>query len=435
MNTTDYKFALDLHKTGSQKTINAKTGDTLSRKIIVSFTSGGVPFPLDGVSAQFYATMPNNTTEWSDCEVIGDTVEHVIPLTTLGTAGIVDCELKLIGSQGEVIASPRFSIVVEANKYSETESQTVLTASRFTYIKWSNTMPVSVMLDDPADYIGVYVGCSTSAPDAISEYKWYKYKGDPGELTDGSVTTAKLADSAVTAAKIADASVTYAKLDHEGLPFGYKRLIWIGTGTTASGKYPYINTGYAPNKNTLIKVKFRTLLQTPVNNIFCGANNSQNTDGQYCFYSDANGYMRFNLFGGSPIIGGTAARVLCDQTIHEAEVRTVTTSEIWRAVYFDGKYQGGKELVAAQYDSPNSLFFFSTSNAGDSVRGSSNMQLYYASISELQDGGSVVVKHNYIPALDLDGVPCLYDTAEGVPEENRVLRNANTATGSAFSYA
>lgn len=65
-------------------------------------------------------------------------------------------------------------------------------AATYTHIKWSTNEPSqdSDMGDIPSDWLGIYVGSSSTAPTHYTDYAWYKIKGSTGSngLAVGSVT-------------------------------------------------------------------------------------------------------------------------------------------------------------------------------------------------------------------------------------------------------
>ena len=62
--------------------------------------------------------------------------------------------------------------------------------SSYAYIKWSHNQPTSDadMGDIPDDWMGIYVGASSTAPTAYTSYAWYNIKGAKGD--DGDPITA-----------------------------------------------------------------------------------------------------------------------------------------------------------------------------------------------------------------------------------------------------
>ncbi len=119
METVIYRKTLDLQKPGCQFTINAKKGDTLSRKLSVALTANGKPYTIgEKMIAVFYGRKPDRTTVTNACSIQNNTVEYLFTTQTLAAAGTLRCELKLMETDGETtstIASPQFEVIVEEN--------------------------------------------------------------------------------------------------------------------------------------------------------------------------------------------------------------------------------------------------------------------------------------------------------------------------------
>ena len=61
-------------------------------------------------------------------------------------------------------------------------------AATYTYIKWSDEQPTADadMGDIPSDWLGIYVGSSSTTPTHYTDYVWYEIKGETGATgTDG----------------------------------------------------------------------------------------------------------------------------------------------------------------------------------------------------------------------------------------------------------
>lgn len=56
-------------------------------------------------------------------------------------------------------------------------------ASWYVYLKYSGVMPTSDsdMSDVPDEYVGIYSGTSSTAPEHYTDYTWYDWKGDQGD--------------------------------------------------------------------------------------------------------------------------------------------------------------------------------------------------------------------------------------------------------------
>ena len=121
MNYAVYNIALDIHKTGSQVALSMIRGEN-KRKIVVSLTENGRPYKiLDGCKAVFTAKKPDGNFLYNECEIDFENNLIIYNVTSQTTAamGMVDCQLKLIGSDEGLLFSPTFSLVVADTLYNE----------------------------------------------------------------------------------------------------------------------------------------------------------------------------------------------------------------------------------------------------------------------------------------------------------------------------
>ena len=65
-------------------------------------------------------------------------------------------------------------------------------AQTYVWIKYASAQPTqdSDMGSSPDDWIGIYVGLSSTAPTHYTDYTWYQYKGDTGETGAAATLTA-----------------------------------------------------------------------------------------------------------------------------------------------------------------------------------------------------------------------------------------------------
>jgi hypothetical protein len=113
MNSSKFTMTLDLHKSQSQYSISAIVGDT-NRKLLINITDGGAPYKItDGSSAFISIKRPNNT-EIEDCCLIKNNtvIEYKFTKDTCAAEGIHNCEITLYSLEGEVLGSPKFTMVV-----------------------------------------------------------------------------------------------------------------------------------------------------------------------------------------------------------------------------------------------------------------------------------------------------------------------------------
>ena len=108
-----YPFTLELSKTLSQISIPVTTGDT-KRRFLISLTNGGKPYKLsDGCRAAFTGTKSDGRILYNDCVILDNTVvQYDFTEQTTSAAGRIDCQIKLYGENGEILAAPRFTMVV-----------------------------------------------------------------------------------------------------------------------------------------------------------------------------------------------------------------------------------------------------------------------------------------------------------------------------------
>ncbi|MBR4086994.1 MAG: BppU family phage baseplate upper protein [Clostridia bacterium] len=120
MNTT-YRISLDVHKIESQVSITTFRGDS-GHKIVANLTEDGKPLPLSkNCTVNFEALKADNHTLINECYIDDGKIVYEFKQNTpegetcqvTAYPGTVKCQFKLIGENGRIISSPRFTIVVE----------------------------------------------------------------------------------------------------------------------------------------------------------------------------------------------------------------------------------------------------------------------------------------------------------------------------------
>ena len=115
MNSSTYRFILDLHSTQSQISLPVTLGDT-ARVFEISFSDGGQPYIIEtGVLAKIEIKRPTGTYLEAFCPIEKNTtVKYKFSQNenTAVVAGVHDCSVTLYDAEGEKIGSPRFSMVV-----------------------------------------------------------------------------------------------------------------------------------------------------------------------------------------------------------------------------------------------------------------------------------------------------------------------------------
>ena len=113
MNSSNYRFNLDLHSLHSQTSIPAMLGDT-GRTWHINLSDGSKPYRIEtGCLAKLSIKRPTGTYLEDFCE-IRDNTTIVYPFAkgTCAAVGLHTCEVTLYGLDGEVLGSPKFSMVV-----------------------------------------------------------------------------------------------------------------------------------------------------------------------------------------------------------------------------------------------------------------------------------------------------------------------------------
>lgn len=119
MTYTEHRITLDIHKTVTPVSLSVKKGDT-GRRLLVNLAEKGYPYHIsEGCYAAFTAKKPDGHIIHNECTIDGCTIIYDFTVQTAVVAGQLDCEIKLYGSDGELITSPSFTIIVEDTVYDE----------------------------------------------------------------------------------------------------------------------------------------------------------------------------------------------------------------------------------------------------------------------------------------------------------------------------
>ena len=121
MNPSYYRISLDVHDATSQLSFPIKKGDT-RRRLLISLMDDGVPYTITkGCYAVFSAKKIDGTIIFNDCTIKDNMIIYDISEQTSLVEGRLDCEITLFDSYSEQITSPRFTIVVYATTYTESD--------------------------------------------------------------------------------------------------------------------------------------------------------------------------------------------------------------------------------------------------------------------------------------------------------------------------
>lgn len=130
MNSSIYRITLDIHRQTTQVNLAVKKGDT-ARRIVATLSDGGVPYSIgEGCYAVFMGQKPDGSVLYNACSIENGQIVYDFTEQTVSAAGRMVCELRLYGSDEQLITSPRIAIIVSGTVYedSEVESSAEFTA-------------------------------------------------------------------------------------------------------------------------------------------------------------------------------------------------------------------------------------------------------------------------------------------------------------------
>lgn len=115
MNSSNYRFTLDIQSRQSQVSLPVLLNDT-ARKLYISLSDGGNAYHIaDGCRAVFVARKSDETILTNACIIENNvTIRYDFTKQTASREGIVKCEIRLYGADGKLITSPRFIMVVDS---------------------------------------------------------------------------------------------------------------------------------------------------------------------------------------------------------------------------------------------------------------------------------------------------------------------------------
>lgn len=110
---SNYPFTLDIHGVVSQISFPVSLNDT-ARSLLISLTDGGRPYEIShGCRAVLAAVKPDGARLLNDCIIVGNKIiRYDFTPQTASFKGKIDCEVRLYGEDGNLVTSPRFTIVV-----------------------------------------------------------------------------------------------------------------------------------------------------------------------------------------------------------------------------------------------------------------------------------------------------------------------------------
>lgn len=115
MNCACYRFSLSMQSTQSQVSLPILFNDT-ARTLLIKLVDNGKPYYInDGCRAVFYAQKADGKTLVNDCVIEKNAkIRYDFTAQTASAEGISKCEIRLYGSNGRLITSPKFIMVVDS---------------------------------------------------------------------------------------------------------------------------------------------------------------------------------------------------------------------------------------------------------------------------------------------------------------------------------
>lgn len=217
-------------------------------------------------------------------------------------------------------------------------------------------------------------------------------------------------------------SATYSKT----VPVGYyhtlykEELEWIGNGEYIDGDYlgnVMIDTGYVPNINTNVKLKFSTSKQDNGRLIFGYYTGDllDNTNQYWRFFNNFSSY-----YFDCPNDGDQRLRINDSTSVYGSPLE-YKVGNMYLNNLTTGVSRSGTPLTANTWE--HSLCFFGCDTGNGKLYGDKGIKFYYLKIYE----GETLVK-DFIPVLDTNNNPCMYEkigktfhynTGEGEPTYGR----------------
>lgn len=256
-------------------------------------------------------------------------------------------------------------------------------------------------------YVQCSEGYSLSVEGDIKDHILLPVGSGVADLTGAKTAfTVALKDINLSEAKtgtITVKSATYSKT----VPVGYyhtlykEELEWIGNGEYIDGDYlgnVMIDTGYVPNINTNVKLKFSTSPQDNGRLIF----------GYYLgdLLDNTNQYWRFfnnfqSYYFDCPNDGYQRLRI-DDKITNYGSPLEYKVGNMYLNNLTTGVSRSGTPLTANTWE--HSLCFFGCDTGNDKWYGDKGIKFYYVQIYE----GETLVK-DFIPVLDTNNNPCMYE--------------------------
>ena len=194
------------------------------------------------------------------------------------------------------------------------------------------------------------------------------------------------------------------------LPSGYTEVKYLQSSGTQ-----YIDSNYYPNLDTLLEMKYRYIFENSAGMYWAFGSRNTTSSGGFGFI--------FNYYGSTT---DENVSVFSDNTYPSNMFREnlrdqdIIVQQSKNGLYIDGNLKKTNNQTTFQCSYPCLLFWGRTGGTGDSGRPPYG-RIFYCKIWE-----SDVIQRDFIPCLDTNNIPCMYDTVT-----QQTFYNAGTGT---FGY-
>lgn len=119
MTSSIYRITLDVLRPDAQIQLTARRGDS-ARVLQANLTEGGRPYlPEPGCQGEVAIRLPDGRVLKNPCGIEDGALVYPLTPATTAQAGVLECELRVLGAGGELLVSPRFTLVVYGTVYTQ----------------------------------------------------------------------------------------------------------------------------------------------------------------------------------------------------------------------------------------------------------------------------------------------------------------------------
>lgn len=188
------------------------------------------------------------------------------------------------------------------------------------------------------------------------------------------------------------------KTDSGGLPSGYTAVNYLRNISYDNGRY-YFDTGVIATQNTAVTIKLAMHGLTGTGYFLLGARTNANSTDQFMCFADGRNLFRFDGSTTATDVGAENDVIRIVKYSSNGVVKMDADGNVIKTgtVQKNDDFTGSHSLLLCQ----------SWQNGIVSGNPDFRGNIYYVKI---YDGENLV--RDFLPCLDAEGIPCLYDTVE-----------------------